>query len=189
MMTVVLQLWPGAAEWLHFFRPVFAEGAVWQLLTAQWVHLSLAHAAVNAMAAVLLCWLLAPWVSVRRQLLALLGGYAGVAVVLVLDSNCQYYAGASGALHGVLAGAAVAVLCAPSTGMESDWRRCAVGAGLLLALLAKLLVQPLGNAAATPGWLGIPTYYPAHVAGAAGGALAALFVVLLRYRSAQRKPR
>ncbi|MDR7306433.1 rhomboid family intramembrane serine protease [Rhodoferax saidenbachensis] len=189
-VTVVLQLWPGAAEWLRFHRPAFEEGAVWQLLTAQWVHLSLAHAVVNAMAAVLLCWSLAPWVPVRQQLLAWLGGHLGVAVVLALDSNCLYYAGASGALHGVLAGGALVLLCAPLAIPPSGWRVRLMGAVLLLALGAKLLLQPLFFATHTHGWLGIPTYYSAHAAGAAGGAVVVLSALLLcRWQAAQSQTR
>lgn len=188
--TMGLQLWPGLAEALLFSRPAFAEGAFWQLLTAQWVHLNLVHAAVNAMAAVLLCWSLAPWAPVRQQLVVWLGGHAGVAAVLVLDSNCLYYAGASGALHGVLAGTAVLILSTSVPHVRSRWLHPVVGAGLLLVLVAKLLIQPWGYAASTTGWLGIPTYYPAHAAGAAGGVMAALFGRLLgHWQSAQRKPR
>jgi rhomboid family GlyGly-CTERM serine protease len=189
LVTVGLQLWPGLAEALRFSRPAFAEGAVWQLLTAQWVHLSQAHAAVNAMAAVLLCWSLAPWVPVRQQLVAWSGGHLGVAVVLILNSQCQYYAGASGALHGVLAGVAVFILATPTQEPQARWPRPGVGAALLVALAIKLWVQPWGYTASTPGWLGIPTYYPAHAAGAAGGVVISLIFVLLRYGSAQRKPR
>ena len=179
-VTLGLQLWPGLAERLRFSRPLFDAGAGWQLLSAQWVHLSPAHAAVNAMAAVLLCWTLLPWVAVRKQLLALLGGYVGVGVLLALDANCLYYAGASGALHGVLAGAAVALLGGQPASPHSGWNRRAVGAVLLIALVVKLLVQSSGDATPAPGWLHIPAYYPAHAAGAAGGAVAVLFALLLR---------
>lgn len=181
LVAVGLQLLPGWAEQLRFTRPAFADGAIWQLFTAQWVHLTLAHALVNAMAAVLLCWLLAPWVAVRRQLLSFAGGLVGVAVVLALDSNCQYYAGASGALHGVLSGAAIVLLRTSSPELQRYRLQRALGAGLLLVLVTKLLVQTVSGAP-SPSWLGIPTYYPAHVAGAIGGAAAVLVVLLLRPR-------
>lgn len=184
LVAVGLQLLPGWAGQLRFTRPAFAEGAVWQLFTAQWVHLTPAHALVNAMAAVLLCWLLAPWVSMRRQLLSLAGGFAGVAMVLALDSDCQYYAGASGALHGVLGGAAIVLLGTSSPGQQRYRLRRAMGAGLLLVLVVKLLLQTGGGTPTNPGWLGIPTYYPAHVAGAIGGALAVLVALLLSPREA-----
>lgn len=162
-LYAVLQLWPGASEALRFERPAFSQGAVWQALSAQWVHLNWPHAAANAAAAVLLCWLLRPWMPVSRQLLALLGGWLGVAVLLVFDAQCAYYAGASGALHGVLAGAALHAL-AQAKPMRY------VGAALVLGLVLKLVWQTMAQISA-PDWLGMPVYHPAHMAGAAGGAL------------------
>ena len=162
-LCLVLQVWPGASQALRFERAVFSQGALWQPWTAQWVHLNWPHAVVNAAAAVLLCWLLRPWMPVPRQLLALLGGWLGVAVLLVFDAQCAYYAGASGALHGVLAGAAVHAL-AQAKPMRY------VGAGLALVLVLKLVWQASVQSSA-PGWLDIPVYHPAHMAGAAGGAL------------------
>jgi len=171
MVYVLLQLWPGASEGLRFVRPFFILGAVWQPFTAQWVHLNLLHAIMNAMAAVLLCWFLSPWMSLKHQLLALLGGILGVALLLVLDTQCTYYAGASGALHGVLAGAIAHLL------RRAGPQRFA-GAGLALALLTKLYWQSAHDGVA-PDWLGMPIYYPAHGAGAAGGALMTLGLLVL----------
>lgn len=171
ILCAVLQFWPGASEALRFERLAFTQGALWQPLSAQWVHLNLPHALANAVAAVLLCWLLTPWVPPRRQLLALLGGFLGVALILVLDTRCAYYAGASGALHGVLAGAAL-------HGLVRRGPLQYAGAGLALLLAAKLYWELAGDHVAS-GWLGIPVYYPAHAAGAAGGVLALLAGMLL----------
>lgn len=171
-LCAVLQLWPGASEALRFERLAFSQGAVWQPLSAQWVHLNWPHAAANAAAAVLLCWLLRPWMPLSRQLLALLGGWLGVAVLLVFDTRCAYYAGASGALHGVLAGAALHAL-AQAKPMRY------VGAALLLGLVLKLGWQAMAQTAA-PGWLGIPVYHPAHIAGAVGGALVLAACLLMQ---------
>lgn len=177
----MLQFWPGASEALRFERLVFAHGALWQPLSAQWVHLNLPHALANVMAAVLLCWLLAPWVPQRRQLLALLGGFLGVALILVLDTRCTYYAGASGALHGVLAGAAL-------HGLVRRGPLRYAGAGLALLLAAKLYWEMAGEHLA-PGWLGNPVYYPAHTAGTAGGVLVILAEMLaVRLRPAAQRP-
>lgn len=183
VLCAVLQFWPGASESLRFERLAFTQGALWQPLTSQWVHLNLPHAVVNAMAAVLLCWLLMPLVPLRRQLLTLLGGFLGVALVLVLDAHCAYYAGASGALHGVLAGAALHGLMRPGPLRYA-------GAGLTLLLAAKLYWEMAGVHPA-PGWLGIPVYYPAHAAGAAGGVLVLLggMLVARLYPAAQRPGR
>jgi membrane associated rhomboid family serine protease len=109
LFTLGFELWPGASELLRFARVSYERGAVWQLLSSQWVHLSRWHAAGNAFALVLIVFASGFWLRWPLQLLALCGGYAGVALVLALDPDCSYYAGASGALHGLLAGNAVAI--------------------------------------------------------------------------------
>ena len=102
----MLQLWPGLPAAWRFERASFEQGAWWQLLSAQWVHLSLPHALANAAALLLIAWLLRPWLSTAIQCSLLAGAVAGVAAVIALDPGCAYYAGFSGALHGWFAGAA-----------------------------------------------------------------------------------
>lgn len=172
LVFLVLQLWPGASGSLRFVRPDFTHGAVWLPISAQWVHLTWPHAAVNAMSALLLCWALRGWVPMRCQLLALSGGMVGVALQLVADARCDYYAGASGALHGVAGGAALYMLAAPG-------RIRLAGGALGLALVAKLGWQDAAFVA-SPHWLDIPIYYPAHKAGALGGAAVVLVWLLAR---------
>jgi membrane associated rhomboid family serine protease len=175
--TLGLQLWPGAAEALQFTRLRYAQGAYWQLLTAQWVHLSLGHALGNALAFAVLALWSGRWLGWRQQLLALGGGYAGVAVVLALDAQCGYYAGASGALHGLLAGNALYMVWVGRaqglrTGAASGpWFNATRGVGLaLLGALAFKLWWQSGDTPAAPwgGW-SFPVYHPAHIAGALGG--------------------
>ena len=183
-VTLGLQWLPGAAQHWQFERAAWAGGAWWQVLTAQWVHLSGLHAAANALGMVILLKVFRGLVSGRLQALALLGGYAGVACVLVLDANCRFYAGASGALHGLLAGSACALLTfqPPQRASMPRQRMHILGGCVLLGLAAKLLVQHFGTTSAVPGWLGFATYYPAHEAGALGGVLAVLGVALVGRR-------
>ena len=183
-MTLGLQWLPGAAAHWQFERTAWAGGAWWQVLTAQWVHLGTLHAATNALGLVILLRVFRGWVSGRLQALALLGGNAGVAVVLALDANCGFYAGASGALHGLMAGSACALLTAqPPQPTPIPRQRLHILAGcVLLGLAAKLLVQHFGTTPAMPGWLGFATYYPAHEAGALGGVLAVLGAALVGRR-------
>ena len=54
---------------------------------------------------------------------------------------------------------------------------------MLAGLTVKLLLQRWMGESSAAGWLGIPTYYPAHEAGAVGGMLA---VLLLHWVAAQR---
>ncbi len=178
-VTLGLQWLPGAAEHWQFVRPAYAAGAWWQLVTAQWVHMGMLHAAVNALGMLVLLRVFQGLISGRLQVLALLGGYAGVAVVLALDPHCAVYAGASGALHGLLAGSACALLVSPPQLPMTRQRMHILACCVLLALAAKLLVQHFDASPTATGWLGFATYYPAHEAGALGGLLAVVMGALL----------
>lgn len=171
----------------QFDRVAYDGGAWWQVLTAQWVHWGWMHAAVNALGAVVLLLAFRRLVEGRLQWAALLGGYVGVAVVLVLDTGCAYYAGASGALHGLLAGGGLGLLIsAPRHPAASRARFRGVGAVLLIGLAVKLALQRWSGDLLVAGWLGFVTYYPAHEAGAVGGLLAVLLVhTFARWRPAQ----
>lgn len=152
---------------LRWVRAEFLEGAWWQPFTAQWVHLDGLHAFFNAAALLLMLGALAPWLHARVLALAGLGGVLGVASVLLLDGQCAQYAGASGALHGLWAGAAWALWRRPGPLPQARW----LGALMLAAVVVKLMVQRLADAASV-GWLGAwPVYLPAHEAGALGGLL------------------
>ena len=121
----------------HFVRPSYEAGDWWLLFSAQWLHFNAWHAAMNAVAILALPLAFGPLVPVRWQWSALLGGHLGVAWVLALDLRCMHYAGASGALHGLLAGN-IAYLLYASPG---NLRIAGVGWVLLLGLVLKLLLQ------------------------------------------------
>jgi rhomboid family GlyGly-CTERM serine protease len=182
LWTVAAQAWSDHIAGLQFDRTRFEAGAVWTLLTAQWVHFGTAHAALNAAMLVLMVLALHGWVSLRMQWVALVGGFLGVAIAIAQDPYCQYYAGASGALHGLWAGSAMALLL--PRGQERHRGGVWLGAGMVSALVIKLVWQALlgshsGDGGESVGWqvlVGVPIYYPAHVAGALGGAAAVLLV-------------
>ncbi len=166
------------AHWA-FARPVYDNGAWWQLFSGQWVHLGWLHATVNSLGFAVLLDAFSRRVDGRLQALAVLGGCAGVALVIALDPQCAHYAGASGAVHGLLAGGALAMLLGeqqPASGRLPMW----LLGGLALAALALKLVwqHPATGVSAVPGWLGFATYYPAHEGGAAGAVLAVLLARL-----------
>ena len=181
-LLLVLQAWPGAAGRLRFLRGRYEAGAWWELLSAQLVHLSLSHALVNAGAIVLLARVLGPGAGWQSGALA--GGAIGVACVLALDPACLYYAGASGALHGLLAGACVRQACgqavAPDAAQQPAW-----GSWGLLGLLLKVGCEAAGL---WPSAWSFPVYWPAHAAGLTGGLLVVLVSGLARRRAAPRPP-
>jgi rhomboid family GlyGly-CTERM serine protease len=182
--TLGVQWLPGVAHSWQFDRSSYGAGAWWQLLTAQWVHWNSLHAAVNAMGFMVLMLAFQQLVAGRVQAMALLGGYAGVALVIALDADCAFYAGASGALHGLLAGSALALLLPTAATVRpmaiQSTRTQWLGGLVLLGLAIKLLVQHGGANGSSPGWLGFITYYPAHEAGAGGGLAAVLLAHALR---------
>ena len=190
-LLLALQLLPGAPDLLRFSRPGFNAGQWWQLLSSQAVHLNVAHAALNAIALAvsLLAWRV--WLALPAQGIALLGGALGVALVLTLDRNCTFYAGLSGALHGLWAGNAIFLfrgspqrpaVTRSFAGAMTGQRVMAVG--VLLVLVGKLLLQAGDAAGAGYAWLAIPVYWPAHWAGLGGGLVAASLALWFRGLSA-----
>ena len=174
-----------------FMRTNYSAGAWWQLWTSQWVHFGGYHAALNAASLVLLLWAMRGSVAGALQLGAMLGGYIGVAMVLALDPACNYYAGASGALHGFWAGNAVALIVWPldqcdrrsawrwlgglmlGTMLVKFWWQLRVGGGVYLLQV----LEPLVGHFDEPQF---PVYHSAHFAGAAGGMAAVLLYGLCR---------
>jgi rhomboid family GlyGly-CTERM serine protease len=186
-LVLGLQMWPAATALLGFSRTAYESGAWWQLLTSQWVHLNGLHAAVNAMALVLIASACSRFVRLHDQIVALAGGCIGVALALAFDPDCAYYAGASGALHGLLAGNAVHMLWGrektiwPSQAQADAGRSSASARGVAVVILAgmalKLWMQGSAQALAEENWLGLPVYRPAHEAGMAGGVTLVLLVL------------
>jgi rhomboid family GlyGly-CTERM serine protease len=163
-------------------RSEFMAGAWWQLLTSQWVHFNAAHAGTNIAAMALMLLAFDRLVDRPLQLSAMLGGYVGVAIVLASDPSCSDYAGASGALHGFLAGNALALVATQPGRTRTPIHPRSLGLAVLLALAAKLLIQHDWGGPSAPNWLGFSTYTPAHEAGAAAGLLAAALVLTVRRR-------
>jgi rhomboid family GlyGly-CTERM serine protease len=188
--TLGVQWLPVIANHWQFERNAYAGGAWWQLLTAQWVHMGTLHATANALGFAVLVLAFQHLIAGRIQALALLGGYAGVAMVVALDANCARYAGASGALHGLLAGSALALLMmsGPRPAAVSNARMQCLGGLVLVGLAIKLAMQHGGATSASTGWLGFAIYYPAHEAGAAGGLVVVLSMRVLQWRRRAANP-
>lgn len=99
-----LQALPASTRaWLRYEPQALAGGQWWRLLSAHWVHLSAAHAALNACGLVLCCALADATWTPRRLVarMALLGG----AISLLLWSfspQVTDYVGMSGVLYGLM---------------------------------------------------------------------------------------
>jgi len=159
--VIVLAFWPGAFEHLAWDRQAIASGEAWRALTGQFVHLGVSHAVLNLAGLAALVLLFRGDFDGPGWAGALAASLGGVAVGLQwLSPAVDWYAGLSGALHGLFAAGAVARI------------RARDRAGWVLALLlgGKLVVEGLFGAPAASAWLtGGPVLVVAHLWGALGG--------------------
>jgi rhomboid family GlyGly-CTERM serine protease len=96
---------------LSYDRVALGAGEWWRVLTAHFVHLDWQHALLNALGLVLLWALFARDYSPGRWAAIYSVAAAGVSAGLwFLNPEVQWYVGASGALHGVMAAGTLAHL-------------------------------------------------------------------------------
>ncbi len=163
-LSLAASLAPGGFEALRWERAAMDGGQWGRLLSAHLVHLDARHLLLNLFGLVLVAeWLLERW-RLGELLALLLASALGTGLLLwQFEPGLRWYAGLSGALHGLWAGAALA-----------GWLRLRRPLfALALAALAVKLALP-GNG---PG--GMPVVAVAHVYGAASGLAWALLRCLL----------
>jgi rhomboid family GlyGly-CTERM serine protease len=148
---------------LRYERTGIAQGQLWRLLSAHWVHLDLRHALVNIAGFALLWALFARDFSPRQWLVILAAAVIAIdAGLWFRDSTIQWYVGSSGVLHGILAAGTLAHL---RRGEPDGW----VLAGILAAkLLYEQRVGPLPFSGSRD------VVVDAHLFGVIGGLAAAL---------------
>ena len=170
--TLVLM---AALEWggdpmrlaLRYQRGAVADGEWWRLLTAHLVHLDLAHAVVNAAGLVLVWALVVDEFPMRRwALVVLLSMFAISGGLWMLYPSVDWYVGASGVLHGLLA---AGILGGVRRGDRVAW------IALVLLVLKLGFESWAGPLAFTEGK---PVVTAAHWLGALGGAAGGLLAVL-----------
>ena len=146
------------------FLPGVADGAIWQLVTSQFLHVEIWHIAGNMLA----LWMLGPQLEAalgRARFLALylLSGLAGSVAVLWLSGESGLTLGASGAIYGLFGAFAVI-----SHKVGGDLR--SIGALIALNLFITFAVPNIS-------WQG-------HLGGILGGAVIA---AILAYAPRQRR--
>jgi rhomboid family GlyGly-CTERM serine protease len=173
---------------LEYRRPVLATEP-WRLLTSALVHANWRHAILNALAWVATARLYAPELPPARQATLLAASALGTSLLLWLAApQVAWYRGASGALHGLFAGAAVLWLAASARPRGAGaWRQRLAPALLLAAVWAKVLAEQLGSAPLTnENWVGVAVVTQSHLFGAAAGTLAS--ILLSARRPSSRPP-
>jgi rhomboid family GlyGly-CTERM serine protease len=150
---------------LSYDRAALAAGQWWRILTAHIVHLDAEHALLNGLGLVLMWALFArdysPWRWLAIYLFASLAISAGL---WFLDPTLEWYVGASGTLHGVMAAGTLAHLK----------RRDLDGWILAIFIIAKLSYEQFAGSMPFSG--AANTVVDAHLYGAVGGLVVALFL-------------
>lgn len=156
---------PAARDALQFDRGLLRQGEWWRVLSAHFVHLDLEHAVLNGLGLVLMWALFArdypPWRWLAIYLASALAVSAGL---WFLDPELEWYVGASGALHGVMAAGTLAHL---RRGDFDGWI-------LALFVVGKLAYEQFAGAMPFAG--SPDTVVDAHLYGAIGGGVLALFL-------------
>jgi rhomboid family GlyGly-CTERM serine protease len=167
LAALVLMLALGATgetgrEMLRYERVALAHFQWWRLVSAHLVHLSWEHVLLNCAGLALLWALFAREYTPRRWLWIITVSVISIdAGLWFFRPGVDWYLGASGVLHGVLAAGAYAL-----------YRRGeAMGAVLVLLLVVKLVYeQQLGSSVFAGN---LPLVPDAHVLGALGGLIGA----------------
>lgn len=161
--SLLPSMWPALLPLLRYERESIAAGQWWRWLTAHVVHLDAEHAVLNAIGLTLLWALFGGLMRGRDWLLSVLLSATAVDLGLwYLQPQLQWYVGASGVLHGIMAGGCVALL---RSGDRAGWP-----ATVLFA--AKLAFEHWHGSLPFETQATVVT--AAHLYGAAGGALATL---------------
>jgi rhomboid family GlyGly-CTERM serine protease len=150
---------------LSYDRPALAAGEWWRAVTAHFVHLDAAHATLNGMGVVLMWALFARDYSPLRWLgIYLFASLCISAGLWLWDPAVSNYVGASGSLHGVMTAGTLAHLR----------RRDLDGWILAVFIVLKLAYEQF--AGALPFSSSGNTIVDAHLYGAVGGIVLALFL-------------
>jgi rhomboid family GlyGly-CTERM serine protease len=186
LCALAMTYWPDGLVHFRYDRAGLSSGQAWRVLTAHFVHLNTPHLLFNLLGLFLLCELL--WYRMSNiHALGLFGAAAvGVSGLLYwLHPELAWYAGLSGALHGIWAGCALAGWSlltihsdALSARASSGWKmlparwpvsRCVCAIGMVL-LVAKLALEfRYGPSVRTEQTIGGPVVTVVHLYGALMG--------------------
>lgn len=186
--------WTPGFQALRYDRQLIFSGEIWRLATAHLVHLNMPHLVMNLLALFLLCELLWRSMEIKRAAGLLIFSAFGVSVfLLMLHPELAWYAGLSGALHGLWAGCALHEIWTAkrdsrmNANFQERWpmpRRLSAVALALLCLKLVLEYQ-YGPSQRTEQAIGGEVIAVSHAYGALSGLAYFLgwrCIVLLRFR-------
>jgi rhomboid family GlyGly-CTERM serine protease len=164
---------------LRYDRSAVQAGQWWRLFTCHAVHADLHHFLLNALGLVLVWSLFAREFNALQWLLIAVAGAAGIAAGLWwFDDRVQWYVGASGVLHSLMAAGCV------RRWFDAQWDRWVLAGFFLGKLALEQYDQARGIVAKTQD---LTIVVDAHLFGALAGA--AMAAVLLARIAILRKTR
>lgn len=145
---------------LEYSRSAISEGQLWRLITAHFIHYGPYHLAMNLGALMLCGWILFQEVSLKHYSLLILVCLIGVSTGLYgFSPELDYYAGLSGALHGLLVAGVLITL------RQTPWMN-----SLALAVVVfKIVQEQLPGYDTSHSLLPVPVAVDAHLYGALTG--------------------
>jgi rhomboid family GlyGly-CTERM serine protease len=159
--AVLLGLGDNTQHLLRYDRAAVAAGQWWRLLSGHAVHADLHHFVLNALGLVLVWALFAREFNALGWLLVTLAGAAAISAGLwYLDAQVQWYVGASGVLHALMAAGCVKRFA------DAQWDRWILAGFLAGKLMLEQYFQARGVIATTRD---LTIVVDAHLYGAAGG--------------------
>ena len=169
---VALQAIPDAASWMRYDRGGVAQGELWRILSANFIHLGWGHLTLNVAGLIAIAWLFAEdYPLVSWVVILVVCSIATSAGLYAFNPEIEWCVGLSGALHGLFVAGAVAwVAHTPRFGI-----------GLLLGVAAKIAYEQFAGAMPfSEDTVGGPVVTDAHLWGAIGGAFAAIGALMWR---------
>ena len=161
--AILLALGDSALSALRYDRAAIGAGQWWRLLSAHAVHADARHFALNALGLVLVWSLFAA--EYRAFEWSVIVGVSALAIGLGLwwlDPQLQWYVGASGVLHALMASGCVKRFT------QRQWDRWILALGLGAKLVFEQSSQSHGQASSSGG---LAIVVDAHLYGAVAGAV------------------
>ncbi len=159
-----------AIKIFRYDRGAILNYELWRLITGHLSHLTVTHALLNLTGLMIIWFIFFSYLSTKQWLIVIVTSMLTIDLLfLILNPELKWYAGMSGVLHGMfIAGCIVAIK--PGAHLEI---------ALLIGVILKLLwEQYAGPAQISIELTGGDVITEAHLYGAIGGGIVALFFAL-----------